>query len=209
MGVFDLLDKTSRDHVVGHSGFFSGRLLVAMPRLDGSLFGRTVIFICHHDAEGAMGIIVNQPISDVNFTDILKDIDNVGKRQKPFKLPKSDFFLPVYFGGPVDKERGFILHSRETVYENTEFFGTLAISGTVDILYDIMSGAGPQNHIFVLGYAGWGAGQLEEEYQEDSWMLLPYHSELIFSTRNAQKWQNAFSTLGIDPSQLAGDIGHG
>ncbi len=179
--------------VNGHTGFFSGRLLVAMPSHDGGFFDRSVIFICYHDDKGAMGLIVNQPLSDVDFAEILFSEEEDSESQK--------FYLPVYMGGPVDNERGFILHSSDVQYESTQAVGNLCLTASVDILHDIVAGKGPQQYKFLLGYTGWGNLQLEEEYENNSWLLLPYDSHIIFS-ENDDKWDDALKLIGVDAAKL-------
>ncbi len=193
---------TNKQKIVNHTGFFSGRLLAAMPGLQAGCFVKTVVFICRHDEAGAIGVVVNRPLPKLHYKDILRN--NIPEIDTKNKLS-----LPIHFGGPIENERGFILHSADVLYKHSELFGNLAMSGSVDVVRDIVEGRGPQQHIFLLGYAGWGPKQLENEYQIDnSWMLLPCSSQLIFSDDNPIKWFNAFGLIGVDPTKLSGSLGH-
>ena len=185
----------------GHTGFFSGRLLAAMPNHGGSYFERAVIFICYHDENGAMGLIVNQPLSDVDFAEILlSDSENADDDDENVESKK--FYLPVYMGGPVDNERGFVLHSSDKKYESTQAVGNLCMTASVDILHDIVGGNPPEQYKFMLGYTGWGTAQLEQEYDENSWLLLPYDSSIIFAT-DGDKWGDALKLIGVDATKLS------
>ncbi|MDY0008773.1 MAG: YqgE/AlgH family protein [Bdellovibrionales bacterium] len=180
---------------------FRHSLLVAMPGLQDGLFTRSVVYVCAHSEAGAMGIVVNQRLPDVEFGELLDQL----------KLPQSTLLVEpvVHFGGPVETGRGFVLHSTDFIREDTvRINDTLCLTGTVDILEAIAQGRGPTRSIFALGYAGWSAGQLENEIQTNSWLTIPADEELIFGTPLDGKWEKALSRLGIDPLALSADAGH-
>ena len=178
--------------VNSHTGFFSGRLLAAMPTLDGDYFERAVIFICYHDDNGAMGFMINQPISNADFTQIM-----LADEETPATKAK----FPIYTGGPVEDERGFFLHSDDVQYEHTQKVGSLCLTSSLDIMNDVLEGKGPQQFKFIVGYTGWGALQLEQEYEENSWLLLPYDRSIIFSEQD--KWHDALKLIGVDSTRLS------
>jgi len=180
---------------------FRHSMLIAMPGLQDGLFTRSVVYICAHSAAGAMGIVVNQRLPDVEFGELLSQL----------KLPRSSLKVEpvVHFGGPVETGRGFVLHSTDFIREDTvRINDTLCITGTVDILEAIAEGRGPSRSIFALGYAGWSAGQLESEIQNNSWLTIPADEDLIFGTALDDKWGKALSRLGIDAHALSADAGH-
>lgn len=180
---------------------FRHSMLIAMPGLQDGLFTRSVVYICAHSAAGAMGIVVNQRLPDVEFGELLSQL----------KLPRSSLLVEpvVHFGGPVETGRGFVLHSTDFVREDTvRINDTLCITGTVDILEAIAEGRGPSRSIFALGYAGWSAGQLESEIQNNSWLTIPADEDLIFGTALDDKWGKALSRLGINAHALSADAGH-
>ena len=175
--------------------------LIAMPQLDDPNFFHSVTYICQHDAEGAMGVMINQPM-DMKLGDILKqlEIENddeaLGEQQ-------------VYFGGPVQQERGFILHSPSKNWQGTLFISDdIALTTSSDILKDIASQSGPKDSLIALGYAGWGAGQLEEELAQNAWLSVPASAEIIFDTPVDDRWSKAATLLGVDLQLLSDDIGH-
>ena len=179
----------------------TGKLLVAMPGMGDPRFAHSVVFLCAHSAEGAMGLIVNKPAADLQFADLLEQLD----------IPRSPAGrdIRVHFGGPVEHGRGFVLHSSD--YEGTN--GTLKVdsrfgmTATLDILQDIAKGAGPDASILALGYAGWGPGQLEDEILENGWLTVDADPELVFSPDNPRKWETALRSIGIDPITLSSSAG--
>ena len=180
---------------------FRNRLLLAMPSMSDGFFTRSVIYVCAHSAAGAMGIVINQKLPDVQFHDLLSQLH----------LPKSQLIMQpiVHFGGPVETGRGFVLHSTDFMREDTvRINDNMCITGTIDILRAIAEGKGPNRSIFALGYAGWSAGQLEAEVQANSWLTAPADDEIIFNTDLAKKWDRAMGLLGINPILLSHDVGH-
>jgi len=178
-----------------------GKLLIAMPSMGDPRFARSVIFMCAHSDEGAMGLIVNKPAPDLTFPDLLKQLD--------MKVTDAARQIRVHIGGPVEHGRGFVLHSPDyTSAESTlrvdDAFGMTA---TLDILEDISSGNGPRSCLLALGYAGWGPGQLEGEIQANGWLTCEASHDLVFSRADAEKWEAALASLGISPSFLSAEGG--
>lgn len=183
------------------AGFFDNKLLLAMPIMADPRFERSVIYMCSHDESGAMGLVVNSAIEQLSFEALLEQlsIDTAG--------PIPD--LPVHAGGPVEPGRGFVLHSADFVQESTLIVSqTLALTATVDILKALAEGRGPMHHLLALGYAGWGAGQLEREIQENAWMIAEPDDEILFYTELDLKWPRAMAMLGVDVAMLSSDAGH-
>ncbi len=179
----------------------SGKLLIAMPGMGDPRFVHTVIFICAHSGEGAMGLIVNRPAEDLNPGDLLEQLD----------IETEGDGMPgrIHIGGPVASERGFVLHSGEYVItESTlrvsEEFGMTA---TREILEDMASGRGPARALLALGYAGWAPGQLEAEIGQNGWLNCDASPDLVFSPADSRKWERALATLGIDPLALSASAG--
>ena len=180
----------------------TGKLLIAMPDMADPRFVRSVIFMCAHSDEGGMGLIINRPNPDVSFAALLSQLEiDAGPA---LRAPK------VQYGGPVEQQRGFVLHSAD--YACTE--GTLNVdetfrmTATMQALEDIAKGAGPANAIFALGYAGWGPGQLEYEISQNGWLTCPPTEKLVFGTPNQSKWSEALKVMGIDPLLLSAKAGH-
>lgn len=189
--------------------YLDGQLLVAMPGMPDERFARTVIYICAHSEDGAMGLVVNRPASKVNFSDLLVQLEVIGPEEM-IRLPAQAGMVQVLKGGPVETGRGFVLHTDDFVIDNS----TLAIdrgvclTATIDILRAIARGAGPGQALLALGYAGWGAGQLETELQQNGWLNCPADPSLIFDTALGLKYERALSRAGIDLGRLAGEAGH-
>jgi putative transcriptional regulator len=176
-------------------------LLVATPNLTDGFFTRSVVYLCAHSTAGAMGIVINQRLPDVQFRELLSQLH----------LPRSQLVVDpvVHFGGPVETGRGFVLHSTDFMREDTvKINDHMCITGTVDILRAMAEGKGPEKSIFALGYAGWGPGQLEAELQANSWLTIPADDEVIFQTELAKKWEKALSRLGVNPLTLSLQAGH-
>lgn len=180
----------------------AGKLLLAMPNMSDPRFYRSAIFMCTHDEDGAMGLIINHAL--LNLT--------LGQLMEQLKVPTTQHPLlatPVLAGGPVESGRGFIIHTPdfnqpETMHINSHF----SVTGTVDALQLVGAGLGPKELVFVLGYAGWTAGQLEAEIQENAWMVAEADHEIIFNTPIEQKWDRAMGRIGVDPGMLSTTSGH-
>jgi putative transcriptional regulator len=178
----------------------AGQLLIAMPHMQDRRFERSVIFLCAHNEEGAMGLVVNKVIDTVTLPDLLSKLG--------IPYPRLVGRAPVHAGGPVEEGRGFVLHSGEYVEENTLVVGALALTATLDILRAIGDGKGPRRSLLALGYAGWGPGQLDAEMQANGWLHAPADEGIIFDDDLDGKWQRALAKLGITPLALSGDAGH-
>ncbi|MEY3003643.1 MAG: hypothetical protein RLZZ491_819 [Pseudomonadota bacterium] len=180
----------------------TGQLLIAMPDLGDPRFQGSVVFICRHSADGAMGLIVNKPMPDARFAEML---DQLGIARGP-QTPD----MGICYGGPVEMRRGFVLHSAEYVgarADRLEVDDRYAMSATLDILTDIARGAGPAQALLALGYSGWGPGQLEQEIRQNSWLTAKALPEVVFAPRMAEKWAAALATLGISPLTLSSQAG--
>lgn len=179
----------------------AGKLLIAMPGLGDGPFAHSVIYMCAHDDEGGMGLIVNKPQTDIDFAHLLAQLD----------IPRAPHTrdIRVHYGGPVDLGRGFVLHSCD--YRSDA--GTLAVdetigmTATLDVLEDIAQGRGPATSLLALGYAGWGPGQLESEIARNSWLIGDPRDDIIFGRANEHKWTGALKMLGIDPLMLSETAG--
>ncbi|MCC6008282.1 MAG: YqgE/AlgH family protein [Rhodobacteraceae bacterium] len=174
-----------------------GRMLIAMPGMGDPRFDKSVVFLCAHTSEGAMGLIVNKPAGDLSFPDLLEQLDIT-----PTAHAEG---IRVHFGGPVEHGRGFVLHSDD--YASNEstvrVAGGYGMTATLDILHDIARGKGPTECIMALGYAGWGPGQLEAEFQHNGWLAAPADRAIVFGSDNGGKWEAALRLLGIPPSALS------
>lgn len=180
---------------------FHNQLLIAMPSVEEGIFSHSLIYLCAHSEEGAMGIVVNRPLPDVDFGDLLSQL----------QLPQSGLLVEptIHFGGPVETGRGFVLHSTDFLRADTvRINDRLGMTGTVDILKAISEGTGPRKSLFALGYAGWGPGQLEAEMQANAWLTVTADEELLFAPDLGNKWQLALSRLGISPHMLSLGAGH-
>jgi putative transcriptional regulator len=181
--------------------YLTGQLLIAMPNMRDPRFARTVIYMCAHNADGAMGLVVNRLIGSITFPDLLEQlgIDHSGVSDE----------IRVHFGGPVESGRGFVLHSAEYEREGTlQVTERVGLTATIDILRDMARGTGPRNSLLALGYAGWGPGQLDSEIQANGWLNVPADDRLVFGNDLDGKWEEAIGKLGVDLSMLSGDAGH-
>jgi putative transcriptional regulator len=179
----------------------TGQLLVAMPHMADSRFARSVVYLCAHSAEGAMGLVVNRLIDSLSFDSLL---DQLGLENGANAVD-----LPVHFGGPVESSRGFVLHSADYVQDSTLVIDDdIALTATIDVLKAIAGGDGPKERVLALGYAGWGAGQLDAEIQANGWLMVPADHELVFGLDNETKWQRAMAKIGVDLSLLSSEAGH-
>ncbi|HEX4079217.1 MAG TPA: YqgE/AlgH family protein [Rhizomicrobium sp.] len=186
----------------GGDNFLEGKLLIAMPGMTDPHFEKSVIFMCAHSAEGAMGIMINKPVAGLSFHDLVQKLE--------LAVTPSTPNIPVLYGGPVETGRGFVLHTGD--YESSE--ATLPVSedvsltATLDILRAMADGRGPQHAIFALGYAGWRAGQIEDEIRRNGWIHCDSDPSLLFDPEPDAKWASALRKLGIDVSGLSAHTGH-
>ncbi|ESR24928.1 YqgE/AlgH family protein [Lutibaculum baratangense] len=188
--------------------YLEGHLLVAMPSMADPRFQRSVIHLCAHSADGAMGIIVNRRKDDISFPDLLRQLDIIGADD--IRLPPRVEGKHVHVGGPVETGRGFVLHSGDWYLENSTLpiDERISLTATLDVLRAIASDQGPESSLLALGYAGWGPEQLEREIQENGWLHCPADPTIIFDEDVESKYARAMATIGIDPAMLASDAGH-
>ena len=180
----------------------TGKLLIAMPGMGDPRFEHAVVFICSHGDDGAMGLIVNKPAADLTLMDLFRQLeispDQPGRGRRP-----------VYFGGPVETARGFVLHSSdyEANLHSMAVMDGFSMTATLDVLEDIAQGRGPQAAMMMLGYAGWGPGQLESEIAMNGWLTTEAEARLVFDLPDDAKWGAALKSLGVDPLTLSASAG--
>ncbi len=190
-------------------GYLDGQMLIAMPAMNDERFARTLIYVCAHSSEGAMGIVVNQPAGNIKFPDLLVQLEVIPATER-IELPTKAEDVKVLKGGPVETGRGFVLHSADYFIENSTLpiDEGICLTATLDILKAIARGNGPASAILALGYAGWAPGQLEHEIQENGWLHCAADSELIFGSDIDGKYDKALRKLGIDLGMLSSEAGH-
>ncbi|WP_430383354.1 YqgE/AlgH family protein [Yoonia maritima] len=175
----------------------TGKLLIAMPAMDDPRFAHSVIYMCAHSEDGGMGLIVNKPQTEVQFSDLLDQLD--------IEKASGVRDIRVHFGGPVDQSRGFVLHSSdyEAAVGTLNVAQDISMSATLDVIEDIAKGTGPDTSLLALGYAGWGPGQLESEIAHNGWLTCEARSDIVFGRANEHKWTAALKHMGIDPILLS------
>jgi len=174
--------------------------LIAMPSLNDSIFGHTITYICDHSEEGSMGIVINQAL-DINLAEVFRQLgsDDLSQHGRD----------TILCGGPVQAERGFVLHSPECQFESTmQTSEDIALTASRDVLDAIAAGKGPKKHLVALGYAGWTAGQLEEEIADNAWLIVEAEPAIIFDTPLEQRWSAAAKHMGIDLNLISSTAGH-
>lgn len=201
--------RTLADDDVSGEGYLDGQLLIAMPVMDDERFARSVIYLCAHSSEGAMGIIVNRPAGSIDFPQLLVQLDIINKAEQ-IKLPGLAEDMKIMKGGPVDTGRGFVLHSSDFFIKDATLpiDDGICLTATLDILKAIAAGSGPKHAILALGYAGWAPGQLESEIQHNGWLHCPADPDLIFGGDVEEKYQRALDKIGIDLAMLSNEAGH-
>jgi putative transcriptional regulator len=179
----------------------TGKLLISMPGMGDPRFAHSVVFLSSHGEEGAMGLIVNKPAQGVSLSDVL---DQLSRDMAPAKKQ-----LGVHFGGPVETGRGFVLHSDEyrSPLHTLRVEGGFGMTATLDVLEDIARGKGPDKALLMLGYSGWGPGQLENELAQNGWLTADATPEIVFDLKDSEKWEAALGSLGIDPLVLSATAG--
>ncbi len=179
-----------------------GRLLIAMPGMTDPRFRRSLVYLCAHTEEGAMGLIVNKHADDLKLKDLFEKLE--------IPLGEPIAMTPVHFGGPVETGRGFVLHSAD--YDSGESTlqvdGQVSMTATVDILHAIAENRGPSRSIVALGYAGWSPGQLEAEMRANGWLACDPDDDLLFGGDEQHKWDRALAKIGVDPAMLSSQGGH-
>ena len=183
-------------------GYLTGQLLLAMPTMRDPRFTRSVIYVCAHNADGAIGLVVNRLVGSIEFSDLIEQLDmNLGEAGLVTNPP-------VHFGGPVDTDRGFVLHSADYQSDETlDIDSAFGLTASVDIVRTIAAGSGPKNHLLALGYAGWGPGQLDSEIQENAWLNIDADNALVFDTDLDSKWDRALAKLGVNSALLSTEAG--
>ena len=181
--------------------WLTGQLLVAMPTMQDQRFSQAVIYMCSHGPSGAMGLVLNHLLGEVDFENLLDQL----KIEPSFATRD----MPVHFGGPVETGRGFVLHSSDYQQEGTvRIDDQVALSATLDIVRAITEGRGPARAMIALGYTGWGPGQLDEEIKANGWLTVPSDDTLVFDVDLETKWERALAKLGVQPMMLSVEAGH-
>lgn len=182
------------------SGYLTGQFLLAMPHMQDPRFEKVVIYICGHDTNGAMGLVVNKHLGDLTLRGLLEYLN----------LPKESINrdLPIYFGGPTDTGRGFVLHSDDFTHPGTVSLGNhISLTATVDVLQSIAEGGGPKDCLLAMGYVGWGPGQLDSELHSNRWLQVEADSETLFHAPIEKRWEMAIAKLGATPETLSDELG--
>lgn len=188
-------------------GFLDGQFLIAMPGMLDANFARTVVYICAHSGDGAMGFVINRP-QELNFSDVLVHLQLIGEDDL-IRLPGETRDFPIRSGGPVESGRGFVLHSDDYLSESSiPVSDEICLTATLDIVRAISRGRGPQRGLMMLGYARWAGGQLENEISANGWLTCPAHEELIFDQTLDDKYERALALMGVNPAMLSTEAGH-
>jgi putative transcriptional regulator len=189
--------------------YLKGQLLVAMPSMSDRRFARSVVYMCAHSGEGAMGLIVNFRASHINFPDLLERLGIVPRGAED-GIASDILERQVHVGGPVETGRGFVLHTADYFANDStlRIDAGISLTASIDILKAIAAGEGPDRAILALGYAGWSAGQLESEIQANGWLNCPADPDILFDTDLESKYARALAKIGVDPSHLVSDAGH-
>jgi putative transcriptional regulator len=183
------------------SSHLTGMLLAAMPGMPDPRFRSSVIYLCAHSSDGAMGLVVNQVAENVTFPAVIEQLG--------IEAAAEVAQTPVHVGGPVETSRGFVLHSPDYVQQTTLVIDEhFALTATIDVLRAIARGEGPRQKVLALGYAGWSAGQLDAEIQANGWLLAPADSAIVFASDNESKWHRVMAKIGVDPRLLSSTAGH-
>ncbi|MEP0232765.1 YqgE/AlgH family protein [Roseibium sp.] len=186
-----------------------GQFLIAMPNMDDGRFDHSVIYVCSHTEQGAMGLVLNQVARHLSFEDLLLQL-NILNDENAIRLPTKIREMNVHKGGPVEMERGFVLHTNDYVLDRStlEIDNGICLTATLEILKALAEGRGPEKAMLALGYSGWAPGQLESEIQANGWLTGPASRDLVFDPTFDDKWQRALKSIGIDPAMLFGTAGH-
>lgn len=200
--------KPRKRKQAANDGYLEGQLLVAMPIMTDRRFLRSVIYMLAHSHEGAMGLIINQQAPNLSFGELMKQL-KISVAEEDEVLPEANE-IRVHVGGPVDTQRGFVLHTPDYCSQDSTLSidRTMSLTATVDILKAMAGGRGPDRAILALGYSGWSPGQLEDEIQANGWLHCPADPDLVFHPEIGTKYQRALSRIGIDPSHLVSEAGH-
>jgi putative transcriptional regulator len=188
---------------------YEGQVLIAMPSLRDGPFARSVVYVCAHREDGAMGLVINQRAEEIDFPNLLAQLDIVTKTEA-IRLPPAIGSLPVLRGGPVDTGRGFVLHTSDyhAGAATVRIDKHVSLTATLDILRAIAAGEGPKRAVLALGCAGWASGQLESEILENAWLVGAITPDLIFNRDFPQKYDRALAGLGVNAAMLSAEAGH-
>jgi len=191
----------SKEHVVTGQTDLTGQCLIAMPGMGDPRFNHSLVYLCAHSEDGAMGLIVNKPTDDLTLRDLLDQLD--------IECASADTGSRIYFGGPVETGRGFVLHGDDyrSPMATLEVSEALRMTATLDILEEIAAGRGPARYILTLGYSGWGPGQLEGEIAQNAWLTCPADADLMFATPDSKKWEGALERIGVAALALSAEAG--
>lgn len=182
--------------------YLTGKLLIAMPGMKDLRFHKSVIYVCAHDENGAMGLVINNILPGIRFENLLSELNIDTELKQEIKD------IPVLNGGPVEGARGFLVHSKDFEQPDTVSVDeTIGVTGTIDALRQVAKGDGPEKMLFILGYAGWSKGQLDQELQQNSWLTVDADPLIIFHGKPEEKWDKATRKLGIDPVMLSSEGG--
>ena len=196
------------DKMSNESSPLIGKFLIAMPSMSDSRFEKSVIYICAHSADGAMGFIINQTLDTPNVPDFLNKLQII-RPEETKNIPPEIVNHGMHMGGPVEPGRGFVLHTPEFKSDTTAIIGDgVCLTATLEILRSIAVGKGPQKSIIALGYSGWSSGQLESEISANGWLTCDADEAIIFDAQNSTKYNRSLALLGIDPVLLSRDAGH-
>lgn len=200
-------DQDENDREAG--SFLDGQLLIAMPTMADPRFDRSVIYVCAHSSDSAMGIIINQRAPHINFLELLEQLEIIPEDMR-ISTPPIVQSMDVHVGGPVETGRGFVLHSADYFASDSTLpiDDSVCLTATIDILKAIAEGTGPDKALLALGYAGWAPGQLESEIQSNGWLNCPADPTLVFEGAMEDKYLQALAKIGIDPSHLVSEVGH-
>ncbi len=187
--------------------YFQGQFLIAMPGMGDPRFERSVVFVCTHSESGAMGLVINKPLNDITFADVVEEVIHEPHEEAAYQT--ASLQQQVWFGGPVEKARGLVLHTADYQLETSLPIGSdILLTASVDILKDIVQSKGPKKTLFALGYAGWGGGQLDSEIASNSWLTCKVSHDILFDRDGDAKYNRALALLGIDPALLSAQAGH-
>ena len=197
-----LLKREQASDKSAEKGYLTGKLLVATPFLFDSRFFHSVIYICGHDANGAIGLVINRLLPSISFEELLRQIDVL-------EFPQSIPDVSIYYGGPIEMGRGFVLHTNDYQSNSTvPIDDSISITATLDIIKAIAQGNGPDKSLLALGYTGWISGQLEQEIMDNSWLSIDPSTSLIFDMPIDEKWRGSMASIGVDPAILSMESGH-
>jgi putative transcriptional regulator len=187
--------------LINPSGYLAGQMLIAMPQMRDPRFARTVVYLCAHTSEGAMGLVINRLFNSLTFPELL---DQLSIASTPLCQD-----VRIHFGGPVESGRGFVLHSNDYLQDTTlAVDDDVGLTATIDVLKAIADGVGPARYLLALGYAGWSAGQLDTEIRDNAWLSVESDQELLFGDDMERKWERAIAKIGVDYNKLSAASGH-